>query len=467
MLAKSIRTKKTLLILSLATLALTGCNDDDGDTIITPVAPTTSTASTPTNNANTTANNNTTTDHQPSPTATPANTLAIPAVTYGVRPFYLIDDMDNGALKNQLQSCGNQTPKRTEFSIAHRGATLQFPEHSKEAYLAANQMGAGVQECDVAFTKDHELVCRHSDADLHTTTNILATPLAAKCTQNFKPATFDAQGKLLTPASAKCLTSDITLAEFKTLKAKQDGANKKATTVAEYLAGTPTFRTDLYSQTGTLLSLKEALQLFKQMNVKVTPELKEPTVAMPHNGYTYDDYRKQLIDTVREAGYTPEQTIVQTFNIDDMKYWIAHNSDYAKTAVFLVDDSNFTKDGMTFSSQNPATWKYNMAELKNMGIQNLAPATFLMVTNNNGKVAASEFAKQAKAQGLGMIAWTIERSGPLATGGGWYYTGINDITNNDGDLYNLVDVLAKDVGVKGIFSDWPATTTYYANCNGL
>ena len=28
----------------------------------------------------------------------------------------------------------------------------------------------------------------------------------------------------------------------------------------------------------------------------------------------------------------------------------------------------------------------------------------------------------------------------------------------------LLDVLAKDVGVRGVFSDWAATVTYYANC---
>jgi len=28
-------------------------------------------------------------------------------------------------------------------------------------------------------------------------------------------------------------------------------------------------------------------------------------------------------------------------------------------------------------------------------------------------------------------------------------------------------VLAKDVGVMGVFSDWPATTTFYANCMDL
>ena len=34
-------------------------------------------------------------------------------------------------------------------------------------------MGAGIVECDVTFTKDKQLVCRHAQNDLHTTTNIL------------------------------------------------------------------------------------------------------------------------------------------------------------------------------------------------------------------------------------------------------------------------------------------------------
>jgi len=40
----------------------------------------------------------------------------------------------------------------------------------------AGGMGAGIIECDVTFTKDRELVCRHSQCDLHTTTNILTVP---------------------------------------------------------------------------------------------------------------------------------------------------------------------------------------------------------------------------------------------------------------------------------------------------
>ncbi|PIE41790.1 MAG: glycerophosphodiester phosphodiesterase, partial [Gammaproteobacteria bacterium] len=57
--------------------------------------------------------------------------------------------------------------------------------------------------------------------------------------------------------------------------------------------------------------------------------------------------------------------------------------------------------------------------------------------------------------------------GPLKEGGGWYYQSIKDITNNDGDMLQLLDVLARQVGVLGVFSDWPATVTFYANCKGL
>lgn len=69
--------------------------------------------------------------------------------------------------------------------------------------------------------------------------------------------------------------------------------------------------------------------------------------------------------------------------------------------------------------------------------------------------------------GLALIAWTVERSGSLAGGGGWYYQSVAQAIDNDGDMVAVIDVLAREVGVIGIFSDWPATTTFYANCTGL
>ena len=125
-----------------------------------------------------------------------------PSAQIGVRPFFLVNDMTESPLKQKLLECTNKDSfKRTQFSIGHRGASLQFPEHTQQSYEAAARMGAGIVECDVTFTKDKELVCRHAQNDLHTTTNILATPLAQKCIKPFIPATFDANGTRLTAAA--------------------------------------------------------------------------------------------------------------------------------------------------------------------------------------------------------------------------------------------------------------------------
>ena len=92
---------------------------------------------------------------------------------------------------------------------------------------------------------------------------------------------------------------------------------------------------------------------------------------------------------------------------------------------------------------------------------------FLLTVNGKGDIVASEYAKQAKAAGLEIITWTLERSGLLKEGGGWYYSTVKEAINNDGDMLEALDVLAQEVGVIGVFSDWPATVTYYANCKGL
>lgn len=383
-------------------------------------------------------------------------------IQLGPRPFFLVDDMDKGDLKTTLEQCKAGPFTRTDFSIGHRGAPLFFPEHTEESYRAAALQGAGIMECDVTFTKDRELVCRHSQCDLHTTTNILAIPeLAAKCSEPFTPADADAGVE----ASARCCTSDITLDDYRMLEGKMDGANEAATTLEDYLAGTPSFRTDSYAGKGTLLTHKESIALFKELGVKFTPELKAPEVEMPFEGdYTQEDYAQALIDDYKEAGVDPGEVWAQSFNLDDVKYWIANEADFGAQAVYL--DARY--DDESFDVTDPATWSPGMEELAADGVKVLAPPMWMLVElNDEGAVAASTYAKAAREAGLDIIAWTIERSGLLNTGGGWYYQTIADATDNDGDMYTLLDVLAQDVGIIGIFSDWPATVTYYANCVGL
>ncbi len=383
-----------------------------------------------------------------------ANVWADEPANLGPRPAYLVNSMDDGPLKDKLLSCSNASFERSDFSIGHRGAAMQFPEHTKESYLAAIEMGAGVLECDVTFTKDKQLVCRHSQSDLHTTTDVLAHPdLAKKCTIPFQPAD-PSTGK---DAQVECRTSDFTLAEFKRLKGKMDGANPKATTIEEYMQGTPSWRTDLYAQSGTLMTHAESAALFKKHGVKVTPELKSAAVDMPFDGFSQDMYAQKLIDELKAAGFEPSDTYVQSFNLDDVKYWIANAPEFGEQAVYL-DDRVYEQKDFVASLEN-------MKDLHKQGVNIIAPPLFALVQlDDKGQIVASDYAKLAKQADLDIIAWTLERSGPLNKGGGWYYQTVKPAITKDGDMMVMLDVLAKDVGVLGVFSDWPATVTYYANC---
>lgn len=330
---------------------------------------------------------------------------------------------------------------------------MQFPEHTRESYTAAGRMGAGVIECDVAFTKDKELVCRHAQNDLATTTNILATDLAAKCTAPFTPAKDNA------PAGADCRTSDLTLAEFRTLKGKMDAGDKTATDVATFMDySTPSWRTDLYAaQAGTLMTHAESIALIKSLGGKFTPELKKPVVDMPFEGFTQQAYAQKMIDEYKAAGIPPSDVWPQSFELDDILYWIKAEPEFGKQAVYL-DDSDETVKG--FDPMKPETWDHSMADLKTMGVNYIAPPIWMLLTVENGKIVPSAYAREAKKAGLKIITWSLERSGPLKSGGGYYYQSMKDVIDSDGMMYEVVDALAQDVGVSAIFSDWPATVTF-------
>src|SRR3977135_2145989 len=334
----------------------------------------------------------------------------------GPRPFYLVDRMKDGPLKTELSQCTGPFHK-TDFSFGHRGSALQFPEHSRESYLAAARMGAGVIECDLTFTKDRQLVCRHSQCDLHPTTNILSVrALAAKCSHPFTAAD-PATGK---KASAKCCTSDITLAEFKTLSAKMDGSNPNAMTLAEYQNGTPRWRTDLYANSGTLMTHDESIALIKSLGAKFTPELKSPEVPMPFDGdYSQEKYATQMLQAYKAAGIPPGDRFAQSFSLADILYWVKTEAAFAAQAVYLED--RYEKQGL--DAAKPETWKPSMAELKASGVKILAPPIYLtLALDDERTIVPSEYAKAAKAAGLDLIGWSLERDGPLDKGGGVYHS---------------------------------------------
>jgi hypothetical protein len=148
-----------------------------------------------------------------------------------------------------------------------------------------------------------------------------------------------------------------------------DASNPNATTVEEYMGGTANYRTDLYSTCGTLVTHKESIELFKELGVKMTPELKSPSVLMPYNGYTQENYAQQMIDEYKAAGVSPKKVYAQSFNLGDLFYWIKNEPMFARQAVYL--DGRYGDPNFDYTK--PSTWSPSMEQLVSDGVNIIAP----------------------------------------------------------------------------------------------
>jgi glycerophosphoryl diester phosphodiesterase len=220
----------------------------------------------------------------------------------------------------------------------------------------------------------------------------------------------------------------------------------------------------LFASNTRLLTHKESIRLFKSLGTKFIPELKEPSVQMPFNGMTQENYAQKMIDDYKSEGIPASDVFPQSFNLKDVLYWVKNEPEFGKQAIYL--DGRY--EDKLFDPSNESTWQPSMTELKVMGVNYIAPPIWVLLTlDSTGKIIPSIYAREALRANLNIITWSLERDGPLNNGGGWYHQSIKPVINSDGKVYEVVDILYKQVGVKGIFSDWPATTTFYANCMGL
>lgn len=221
-----------------------------------------------------------------------------------------------------------------------------------------------------------------------------------------------------------------------------------STSHLSYLGGVAPWRTTTYSTCGTLVSHKESIQVIKAAGRKFTPELKAytQTGAMP----SYNAIRDKVINEYTAAGVPAKDVWVQSFEEPDIMYWIKNHKDFAKQAVYL--------DGQYGGEKIP-----RFAELAAAGVKILAPPLPILVQLGPNGYIPSEYAIKAKAAGFDLITWSLERDGPLATPG-FYFSSTLTYTKYDGDMLELLHTLHKDIGVLGVFSDWPAVTTFYANC---
>ena len=120
----------------------------------------------------------------------------------------------------------------------------------------------------------------------------------------------------------------------------------------------------------------------------------------------------------------------------------------------------------------PPLTPQELQQLRQQGVRYFAPPMpALLDVDSQDRVVPSQYARDIKQAGFRIITWTFERSdlreGASEASFYYYFDPEGRAIKKDSDMYKALDVLARRVGILGIFSDWPATVTYYANCMGL
>jgi glycerophosphoryl diester phosphodiesterase len=138
--------------------------------------------------------------------------------------------------------------------IGHRGASGYRPEHTLAAYELAARQGADYIEPDLVITKDGVLVARH-EPEISGTTDVADHPEFAD-----RKTTKQVDGGAVTG----WFTEDFTLAELKTLRAKERIPELRPQNTA-------------YDGQFEIPTFQEVIDLARRFDVGIYPETKHPT----------------------------------------------------------------------------------------------------------------------------------------------------------------------------------------------
>lgn len=201
--------------------------------------------------------------------------------------------------------------KTAPVVIGHRGACGYVPEHTLTSYFIAMQDGVDYVEPDLVVTKDGVLVARHEN-EIGGTTDVAQHPefAARRVKKTIDGTVHDGW-----------FTEDFTLAELKTLRARERIPDiRAANTRFDGQFEVPTFE--------EILALVDGVQKQREMHAKqlglpapkrigVYPETKHPTyfqgLDLP--------MEELLVETLHHHGYkgTNGRAIIQCFEVANLK----------------------------------------------------------------------------------------------------------------------------------------------------
>ncbi|WP_294320747.1 glycerophosphodiester phosphodiesterase [uncultured Sphingomonas sp.] len=308
---------------------------------------------------------------------------------------------------------------RTPIVIAHRGASGSRPEHTLAAYALAIEQGADFIEPDLVLTKDNVFVARHEN-EISETTNVADHPEFAT-----RRTTKNIDGVAMTG----WFTEDFTLAELRTLRAKErlpmlrpgnrayDG-QQPVPTLAEVIA------------------LAQRATAETGRTIGIYPETKHPTYFASIG----QRMEARLVAELRAAGWDSAQApvFIQSFEVNNLK---ALKRLTRIRLIQLMNDTGGPADHVVDSYATMAT----PAGLK-------AVATYAWGIGPNKVLVGKDkpLVRDAHAVGLRVHPWTYRAENLFLPEA---YRVPGDPATHGRVGQEIAD--AVDAGVDGFFTDYP------------
>lgn len=307
--------------------------------------------------------------------------------------------------------------------IAHRGASGLRPEHTLSSYELAIEQGADFIEPDLVPTRDGALVARHEN-DISDTTNVTEHKEFAD-----RRTTKTIDGKDMTG----WFTEDFTLAELKTLRAKER---------------LPLLRPDnkVYDGRFEIPTLAEIIALAKRESaargrqIGIYPETKHPTY-FASIGLGTDE---TLVEELHFAGWRTADApvLIQSFEVENLR------KIHALTGIRLIqllDADGAPADGARTSYADMAS-----AE----GLKQIARYAWGIGPNKtmiaNGSRPPTTLVHDAHHAGLRVHPWTFRAENYFLP---WRFKhGLNPRAH--GRLADEIDQFLA-LGIDGFFTDFP------------
>jgi glycerophosphoryl diester phosphodiesterase len=308
--------------------------------------------------------------------------------------------------------------------IAHRGASGYLPEHTLAAYELAIAFGADYIEPDLVSTKDGVLIARHEN-EISQTTDIALHPEFAhlKTTK-----IIDGEVKI------GWFTEDFTLAEIKTLTAKERIPTiRPQNTIYDGKLAIPTLQ--------EIIDLAQAKSVGLGRNIGIYPETKHPSY-FKSIGLPLED---NLLTILQANGYQGKNApvFIQSFEVSNLQELSQKTdlplvqliNDTGKPYDLVINhDSRTYQDLITQSGLQEIT-KYAQA----IGVNK----NLVIPRDNAGKLLpATSLVTDAHLFGLLIHAWTFRNEDvflPL------------NLKGNPQEEYKIFFQL----GIDGVFSDFP------------